>query len=850
MNSKLRYMPGRIFILLLTVFLIFTTLGIIFYIRLDNRINIIAMKNIENEARAAAIYYRENLRTEMLALEHIAWILGDDNIGEGEGLEQAKIVIRNVFDSEPSILLGIMDGERNPVYESAIDPTEYEGLLESFRGNSGVSYMKTGALMFSYAVIKGDNVRYVLYSICSSVYIRRKHGLDNITNLGSVALMTRDDEIVIPFTNMKKEDAAFFDSASVRNVFKRLGRGHNVDSVAIEKVKTTKGEMYFYSAELENSPFVIVGALEKEEALANYANVTNMIIIAYALCVILVMIILIFFLQASIKARESEELREAKQIAEEASKAKGLFLANMSHEIRTPINAIIGMDEMILRQGHDSKIQQYAYSIKSSATSLLSLVNDVLDFSRLEAGKLKLMDEDYNLSTLLTDISIMIKTRAEDKGLDFHIDIDRNIPDHLIGDGTRLKQVIINLVTNGVKYTNEGFVHLIVDYEKLSEDEINLMITVKDSGIGMKQESIDKLFLAFERFDENKNKTIEGTGLGMSIVKQILDAMETTIDVKSVYGEGSEFSFEVKQKVKNWESIGNYEEAAEKVALSQESYQPAFYAPDVRILSVDDMEINLKVVAGLLEPTGVVIDSVLSGAAALEMIEKNHYDIMLIDHRMPGMDGVELLQRIRSLPENENRNGVCIALTANVSEEGRNAYIKEGFNDYLAKPINVKTMEETILRYIPKEKLGEQPDKKDTSPGSGTGEEQKTAPSISQARDEIKRLESEGLIDTTHVLEYSGTEEMFIDTLRFFRDSIGKKSDEIEKLYYDENIEDYTTKVHALKSAARMVGLTELSNMAKRLEEAGKKEDIDYIRDNTWDTLSKYRTYKDILAKV
>ena len=399
------------------------------------------------------------------------------------------------------------------------------------------------------------------------------------------------------------------------------------------------------------------------------------------------------------------QLRRAKKIAEEASKAKSDFLASMSHEIRTPINVIMGIGELISREATDTKMKQYAYSINSSANSLLCLINDVLDFSKMEAGKLKIRSDQYSLSNLISDVEIMIKSRAESKGLAYLMNVNEDTPDELIGDEIRIKQVLINLLTNSVKYTKEGTVTLSIDYEKDGNEEVILHISVKDTGIGMKQEEISKLFVAFERLDEDKNKTIEGTGLGMSIVKHILDAMESTLEVESVYGEGSEFKFAIKQRVFNWKRIGSVDSEERKLKITDNKYTPVFFAPDVRLLSVDDTEMNLKVIEGLLEPTKIHIDSVLSAKAALKNMKEIKYDILLIDHRMPEMDGIELIKKIRKDNSNINRESVCIALTANVVEGARDMYIKAGFDDYMEKPVKVRKLEEMLIKHLPKDKV-------------------------------------------------------------------------------------------------------------------------------------------------
>ncbi len=573
-------------------------------------------------------------------------------------------------------------------------------------------------------------------------------------------------------------------------------------------------------------------------------------------------ILVIFVIVCGVWLFENIKLKKAYEIAEEASKAKTLFLANMSHEIRTPINAIMGMGELVQRETADKKIKQYAFNICSSANSLLYLVNDILDFSRMEAGKMKLRNDPYHLSSLLNDVNMMIVERAKSKGIVYNPVVDANIPDGLIGDETRLKQVLINLLTNGVKYTMAGFVELNISFKKIESNCIDLYISVKDSGIGMKQEELNKLFKAFERLDEDKNKTIEGTGLGMSIVKQILDAMESNLKVKSEYGVGSEFSFVVRQKVANWGKIGEYDKIAEEVATGQGNYCPSFVAPGVKILAVDDNELNLKVITGLLEKTRMTVDTALSGKIALGLLSKTKYDILLIDYRMPKMDGVELLKHIKYDADGINYYSVCIILTANVVSGVREMFINAGFDDYLEKPVNGKRLEDMLKKYIHPDRI--------ISPASITQSEndqrnntvQKDDESSADNSDEnpsivsadtmkkLKELQNDRYISIKSGVEYAGAETLFVDTLRFFRANVDKKSAELEQLLNSNNIEDYATKVHALKSSARMIGAKDLSEKARLLEEAGLNGDLDYIKENHDEMLSLYRQYKKILEEL
>ena len=522
----------------------------------------------------------------------------------------------------------------------------------------------------------------------------------------------------------------------------------------------------------------------------------------------------------------------------------------MSHEIRTPINAILGMDEMILREYKDPSLKQYAFNIKNAATTLLSLVNDVLDFSRIEAGKISVIPEEYDLSLLVSDIVFMMRERANKKNLYLNVSVNKEMPAKLIGDEKRVKQIIINLVTNAIKYTNEGGTDLIIDYEKIDDETIYFKGTVKDTGIGMKPEDIEKVFNAFERFDEIKNRTIEGAGLGMSIVKQLLNLMEGDIDVKSTYGVGSEFSFRIKQKVESFEPIGEYEKAIEKLIAEKEDYLPSFKAPDIRILAVDDTEINLTVLQGLLKQTLVKIDTCTSGEAALEKLKDNRYEIMLIDHRMPHMDGIELLKKIRSDTSNDNSKSICIALTANVISGSKEMYLREGFNDYMEKPVIAKKLEELLLKYIPEDKLKTDAYADVESAEALNSDEQAVSCAEDVNWDEIERLDAEGIINIENGIEFSGTKALFIDTLKFFRDSIDDKADEIEEFYFKDDFDNYRTKVHALKSSAKLIGATKLSEKALALEQAAKINEIDFIRENNYELLSEYRSFKDILKDV
>ncbi|MBR1568427.1 MAG: response regulator [Lachnospiraceae bacterium] len=405
--------------------------------------------------------------------------------------------------------------------------------------------------------------------------------------------------------------------------------------------------------------------------------------------------------------RERNELVIASERAIAASEAKSSFLSNVSHEIRTPINAVLGMNEMILRECEDKNILAYSESVRTAGNTLLGLVNDILDFSKIEAGKMEIIPVDYDLSSVINDLVNMIQTKVDDKGLKLEIDINRNIPKLLNGDEVRIKQIVTNLLTNAVKYTEKGTVTFCIRYDRLPDDPDSVLLKfyVKDTGIGIKKEDIKKLFSKFERIEEERNRNIEGTGLGMSITKRLLEMMDSSLVVESIYGLGSKFSFHLKQRVVKWEEIGDYEAAYKASIGRREKYHERFRAPKAEILVVDDTEMNLEVFKSLLKKTAVKVDTAISGDDGLTLAYDKKYDIIFLDHMMPEKDGIETLHELRSRPKDPNIKTPVICLTANAISGAREYYISEGFDNYLTKPVDSEKLENMILEYLPKEKI-------------------------------------------------------------------------------------------------------------------------------------------------
>ena len=396
------------------------------------------------------------------------------------------------------------------------------------------------------------------------------------------------------------------------------------------------------------------------------------------------------------------ELEDAKEKAQKENASKSQFLANMSHEIRTPINAILGMNEMILRESEENSIQEYAQNIQSASEDLLSIVNEILDFSKVASGKMELVPVEYDVAALIRDCSTIVETRAAGKDLRLEVSCDESTPSKLCGDATRIRQIISNLLTNAVKYTPSGTITFRIRWAR-DKEGIKLIASVEDTGIGISEENQKRLFDTFERFDMEKNRNIEGTGLGLSITKQLVDLMKGEIGVYSELGKGSLFYVEIPQKVVSMEPIGklNQEVNVEQTKVDKEKY----HAPKAKILVVDDVRMNVRVIQSLLKRTKIQIDTATSGKECLALAAENTYDLILLDHMMPEMDGVETFQKLREDTTGLNYATPVIALTANAIAGAKEEYKKLGFDDYLSKPMKGEELEEMIQTYLPEDKI-------------------------------------------------------------------------------------------------------------------------------------------------
>jgi len=540
------------------------------------------------------------------------------------------------------------------------------------------------------------------------------------------------------------------------------------------------------------------------------------------------------FLLTFVVVQQIDDLRKInieKQHAIDISEAKTRFLANMSHEIRTPINAILGMNEMILRENNDKIIDEYSRSIKTSGKMLLMLVNDVLDFSKIEAGKLEINETRFLLSEMLYDILSIVKERADEKTLELKTEITAEIPNEVISDEFRIRQILVNLVNNAVKYTDKGSVTILVGGCYIGENGYQLSLRVRDTGRGIRKEEQSYLFDAFSRADAKANANIEGTGLGLAIVKSIVDSMHGTLGVVSEYGSGSEFWVNIPVKYSNKTALKN-DMINNRSYFEQTKEKESFLAPKANILAVDDNQSNLTIVKLFLKRTKINLDLCNNGKRAIELCREKKYDLILLDHMMPKPDGIETLHIIREDEKSLNRDTKAVVLTANAIAGSRQMYINEGFEDYLTKPLDSKVLEQTIKDMLPKDKIVESVD---------DIEELKEGEQHEKISPIKKKLSSiEGLDYNIALGHCCGDEEILTEIIADISADAPKRSERMRKSLEAKDIKSYEIDAHSIKSTMATIGLMSLSERAKRHEYASKDNNTGFIAEDAEGFINEY----------
>lgn len=692
--------------------------------------------------------------------------------------------------------------------------------------------------------------RYGLITVNINQYFEKNEnilmGIKSIYCNKEIVLPAQDGTYNIPSTNGRVQiTASVMDYTMVNPTIRLYLEGGKDDGVIYRKddlaplefTNLPYGNYKMHIQLLDSSTGEVIQdnsyKIKKSARLGELMFIRVLIVLA---CAAIAGSIVWWVLRTTVISKQYAEIKRAKEEAESANEAKSRFLANISHEIRTPINTIMGMNEMILREdstnvpkGYYMSMINYSLDIRNASESLLGLINDLLDISKIESGKMHLVEQEYDTAEMLRSIISMIKIKSNEKGLSFDVVVDEILPKKLYGDVGKIKQVVLNLLTNSVKYTSTGGFCLNVSMNERNGIKAGIRISVKDTGMGVKEEDMEKLFTAYERLDEEKNSSIQGTGLGLNISRKFAELMGGNLWCESVYGEGSEFIFTFEQIIADESPLGAFIPEDNKV---KGPYVPKFVAPDADILVVDDNPMNLNVFKGLLKATKVFVTTADSGEEAIEKLKDNDYDVVFLDHMMPGLDGIETLSIIR-----EFKPDIPVyALTAN-SVAGEEFYISKGFNGFLSKPVEGEALEKTIMKHLPETKM-EKPSEED-------------APvELTEIPEDMSWIyEVEG-INVDEGIKNSGGISGFMYALDLFLDTIDENTKLIKDAYESDNIRLYTIKVHALKSSCRIIGALELSDFAKSLEDAGNNKDTSYISANTDDFLKKYNEYKDKLSRI
>lgn len=800
----------RIIAVLFIVTMILVGVGVLMSLRLNSLLQNYTEKQVTEQARTLADLSAEKFELEIQNLESIAG-----------SVKKNKSTIASFIDicvgADEDVSMGILCLDGTAYLGNTLNFADFSGIQKAFRGHSAVCYKEGQGVLFTAPVYDDENVEYVLYKLYDESVLLSQFGITCYNGMGDISVVDQGGQVVIPFSNGFLSTTEFFARDVIQTSLAEVSEKMNVDTAAAVFYKDDEGGHFLFMSEVSQLGLFLTGTVPGTAVAEGINTITALILWVFGLLILMFAVGMVYLFSAEEKVRESDELRAAKNLAEQANHAKSDFLANMSHEIRTPINAIMGMNEMVLRESKDENIREYAANIDSASKTLLSLINDILDFSKIEAGKMEIVPAPYEVAVFFNDVVNMTSIKTKQKQLDFQVDIDGNLPSVLFGDEVRNRQIIVNILNNAVKYTKQGTVKFTVK-GIWEENAFTLKMQVADSGIGIREEDMDKLFGGFQRLDLEQNRSIEGTGLGLAITRNLVERMNGHIEVTSEYGKGSVFTVYLAQEIIDESPMGDFALRFEALAKQENHYMESFVAPDAKVLVVDDNEMNLAVAKALLKATKVQITTCMSGADCLSLIQKEHYDVILLDHMMPGMDGIQTLEKMKQ--SNHLCNEVpTIALTANAIVGAKEQYLEAGFSDYLSKPIEGQALEKMLQKYLPKEKL------------------QKTTVSTDKQETSIPDAEekAQSYINRELGLSYCmESMDFYKEMLTLYRDGYEERVKNLTEAFQKEDWDNYTVHVHSLKSTSLNIGGEVLSKAAKDLEAAGKR-----LRESVQDQESK-----------